>query len=76
MLKQILGQFEQLCLKLGLKNGYTLTVLNFKQQFVPQKWPRMGKGAITKGLNISFWDLKKVTRNGIWLQIFFSVKMR
>ena len=76
MLKQIVGQFEQLCLKLGLKNGYTLTVLNFKQQFVSQKWPRMGKGAITKGLNISFWDLKKVTRNGIWLQIFFSVKMR
>ena len=37
MLKQIVGQFEQLCLKLGLKNGYTLTVLNFKQQFVPQK---------------------------------------
>ena len=41
MLEQIVGQLEQLCLKLGIKNGYTPTVLNFKQQFVPQKWPRM-----------------------------------
>ena len=47
-----------------LKNGYTLTVLNFKQQFVPQKWPRMGKGVITKGLKISFWDLKKALVTG------------
>ena len=65
MLKQIVGQFEQFCLKLGLKNGYTLTVLNFKQQFVQQKWPRMGKGVITKGLNISYWDLKKVLVTGM-----------
>ena len=54
MLEQIVGQLEQLCLQLGLKNGYTLTVLNFKQQFVPQKWPRMGKGVITKGLTIQY----------------------
>ena len=54
MLEQIVGQLEQLRLKLGLKNGYTLTVLNFKQQFVPQKWPRMDKGVITKGLTIQY----------------------
>ena len=54
MLEQIVGQLEQLLLKLGLKNGYTLTVLNFKQQFVPQKWPRMDKGVITKGLTIQY----------------------
>ena len=54
MLEQIVGQLEQLCLKLGLKSCYTLTVLNFKQQFVPQKWPRMGKGVITKGLTIQY----------------------
>ena len=54
MLEQIVGQLEQLHLKLGLKNGYTLTVLNFKQQFVPQKWPRMDKGVITKGLTIQY----------------------
>ena len=47
----------------------TLTVLNFKQQFVPQKWPGTGKGAITKGLEISSWDLKKARNIGddqIW----------
>ena len=54
MLEQIVGQLEQLHLKLGLKNGYTLTVLNFKQQFVPQKWPRMDKGVITEGLTIQY----------------------
>ena len=53
MLKQIVSQLEQMCLKLGLKNGYTLTVSNFKRQFVPQKWPGTGKGAITEGLKIS-----------------------
>ena len=42
----------------------TLTVLNFKQQFVQQKWPRTGKGAITKGLEISSWDLKKARNIG------------
>ena len=42
----------------------TLTVLNFKQQFVQQKWPGMGKGAITKGLEISSWDLKKARNIG------------
>ena len=47
----------------------TLTVLNFKQQFVQQKWPGTGKGAITKGLEISSWDLKKARNIGddqIW----------
>ena len=47
----------------------TLAVLNFKQQFVPQKWPGTGKGAITKGLEISSWDLKKARNVGddqIW----------
>ena len=44
-----------------LKNGYTDC---FQFQFVPQKWPGTCKGAITKGLKISSWDLKKalVTR--------------
>ena len=59
MLEKIVGQLEQLCLKLGLKNSYTLTVLNFKQQFVPQKWPRMGRDVITKGLKIRFGILKR-----------------
>ena len=59
MLKQIVSQLEQMCLKLGLKNGYTLTISNFKRQFVSQRWPGTGKSAITKGLKISSWDLKK-----------------
>ena len=42
----------------------TLTVLNFKQQFVQQKWPGTGKGTITKGLEISSWDLKKARNVG------------
>ena len=42
----------------------TLTVLNFKQQFVQQKWPGTGKGVITKGLEISSWDLKKARNVG------------
>ena len=53
MLKQFISQLEQMFLKLGLKNGYTLTVSNFKRQFVPQKWPGTGKGVITEGLKIS-----------------------
>ena len=47
----------------------TLTVLNFKQQFVQQKWPGTCKGVITKGLEISSWDLKKARNIGddqIW----------
>ena len=48
MLKQIVSQFEQMSLKLGLKNDYTLAVSNFTRQFVPQKWSGVGKGAITK----------------------------
>ena len=47
----------------------TLTVLSFKQQFVQQKWPGTGKGVITKGLEISSWDLKKARNIGddqIW----------
>ena len=39
-----------MCLKLGLKNGYTLTISNLNRQFVPHKWPGTGKGAITNGL--------------------------
>ena len=46
-----------------LKNGYTLTVLNFKQQF-PQKWPGMGKDVKTEGLKISSRDLKKALVTG------------
>ena len=64
MLKQIVSQLEQKCLKLGLKNGYTLTVSNFKRQFVLQKWPGTGKIANTKGLKISSWDLKKALVTG------------
>ena len=56
MLKQIISQLEQMCLKLGLENGYTLTVSNFKRHFIPQKW---NKGAITKGLRISSRDLRR-----------------
>ena len=47
----------------------TLTVLNFKLPFVPQTWPGTGKGAITKGLEITSWDLKKARNVGddqIW----------
>ena len=46
MLKQIVSQFEQICLKLGFKNDYTLTVPNFTRQFVPQKWSGAGKGVV------------------------------
>ena len=53
MLQQIVIQLEQMCPKLGLKNCYTMTVSNFKRQFVPQKWPGTGKGVITEGLKIS-----------------------
>ena len=53
-----------MCPKLGLKNGYTMTVSNFKRQFVPQKWPGTGKGAITKGLKICSWDVKKALVTG------------
>ena len=53
MFKQFISQLEQMCLKLGLQNGYTLTVSSFKRQFVPQKWPGTGKGVITEGLKIS-----------------------
>ena len=42
----------------------TLTVLNFKQQFFPQKWPGTGKDAINKGLEISSQDLKKARNIG------------
>ena len=42
----------------------TLNVWNFKQQFVPQNWPGTGKGAITKGLEFSSWDLKKARNVG------------
>ena len=59
ILKQIVSQLEQMCLKLGLKNDYTLAVSNFTRQFVPQKWSGAGKGAITKGLKISSGDLKE-----------------
>ena len=32
MLQQIVSQLEQICLKLGLKNDYTLAVSNFTRQ--------------------------------------------
>ena len=56
-----------MCLKLGLKNGYTLTVSNFKRQLLPQKRPGTGKGAITKSLKSSSWDLKKALVTGTWV---------
>ena len=59
MLQQIVSQLEQICLKLGLKNDYTLVVSNFTRQFVPQKWAAAGKGAITRSLKISPGDLKE-----------------
>lgn len=59
MLKQIVSQFELMCLKLGLQNNYTLAISNFTRQFVPQKWSGAGKGAITKGLKINSGDLKE-----------------
>ena len=37
MLQEIVSQLEQICLKLGLKNDYTLAISNFTRQFVPQK---------------------------------------
>ena len=59
MLQQIVSQLEQVCLKLGLKNDYTLAVSNFMRQFVPQKWAGAGKSMITKSLKISSGDLKE-----------------
>ena len=59
MLKEIVSQFEQMCVKLGLKNDYTLAVSNFTRQFVPQKWSWAGKGGITKGFEISSGDVKE-----------------
>ena len=59
MLQQIVSQLEQICLKLRLKNDYTLAVSNFTLQFVPQKWSGAGKSAITKSLKISSGDLKE-----------------
>ena len=56
MLKQIVSQFEQMCLKLGHKNDYTLADSNFARQFVPQKWSGAGKGKIIKDLKISSGD--------------------
>ena len=38
MLKQIASLLEQMCFRLGLKNGEPLTISNFKRQFVPQTW--------------------------------------
>ena len=64
MLKQIVSQFEQMCVKLGLRNDYTLAVSNFTRQFVPQKWSGAGKGAITEGLKISSGDLKEALVEG------------
>ena len=64
MLQQIVSQLEQICLKLGLKNDYTLAVSNFTRQFVPQKWAGAGKGAITKSLKISPGDLKEALVTG------------
>ena len=55
MSKQIVSQLEHMCFKLGLKDGYTLAISNFKRQFVPQKWLGTSKGAITKDLKMSSW---------------------
>jgi len=54
MLQQIVSQLEQICLKLGLKNDYTLAVSNFTRQFVAQKWSGAGKS-----LKSSSGDLKE-----------------
>ena len=59
MLQQIINQLKQVCLKLGLKNDYTLAVSNFTRQFVPQKFSGAGKSAIAKSLKISSGDLKE-----------------
>jgi len=59
MLRQVVSQLEQICLKLGFKNDYTLVVSNFTRQFVPQKWSGAGKSAITKSLKIGSRDLKE-----------------
>ena len=59
MFKQIISQLKQMCLKLGLENSYTLTVSNFKRQFIPQKWPGTGKGAITKVLKFVLGILRR-----------------
>ena len=37
MLKQIVSQLEQMSLKLGLKNGYTRTISNFKRHLMFHK---------------------------------------
>ena len=59
MLQQIVSQLEQIRLKLGFKNDYTLAVSNFTRQFVPQKWAGAAKSAITKSLKISSGNLKE-----------------
>ena len=59
MLQKIVSQLEQICLKLGLKNGHTLAASNFTRQFVPQKWSGAGKSAITKSLKIGSGDPKE-----------------
>ena len=59
MLQKIVSQLEQIFLKLGLKNDYTLAVSNFTRQFVPHKWSGAGKSAITKSLKISSGNPKE-----------------
>ena len=59
MLQKIVSQLEQICLKLELKNDYTLAVSNFTRRFIPQKWSGAGKSAITKSLKISSGDPKE-----------------
>ena len=49
-LQKIVSQLEQICLKLGLKNDYTLAVSNFKIS---------GKSTIIKSLKISSGDPKE-----------------
>ena len=58
------NSFDLRCLKLGLKNDYTLAVSNFTQQFVPHKWSGASKGVITKGLKLSSGDLKEALAAG------------
>ena len=58
------------------ENSNTWTLSYFKWHFVPEKWPRMGKGVITIGLVlISFWDHKEVLVTGTKTMSCYRVGM-
>ena len=59
MLKQIVSQLEQICLKLGFKNDYTLAVSNFTRQFVSQKWADRAKARSPKVLKLVLRILRR-----------------